>query len=279
TFCTVVAGIVMPLRCRPAVLMPRNSPELATSGPPEKPGYNVRSGRMNWSSSPFRHVRQGPGISPERIPELATTFPRQVRPKARTNSPTRKLPVENQDTEGASMGCSSRSTAMSVPASRPASCALSFCPGPVTMAISSSRRTAWLAVTTASGRKITPLEGCRCPRTATTDLPAVAAAPASSLESAVQILSAILLLLLPCFHITMEQPEEAHIGHLARPQAYFAGPFADKIKRNLKASSGWQRCTAKSRLTQETTIFAEIRKCKLQQSWQAQETTISSGHW
>src|SRR5436305_4276430 len=128
-------------------------------------------------------------ITPERIPELATTWPRRVRASASTSSPTRKLEVDAQRTAGVSSGCCRRSTTRSVLGSRPLTPAESLCPGAVITVISSSRRTAWLAATTASLAITMPLEGWRVPCTATTDLPAVAETSARSFESLLQIFS------------------------------------------------------------------------------------------
>jgi hypothetical protein len=82
--------------------------------------------------------------------------------------------------------------------SRPATRAESFCPGAVITVISSSRRTAWLAATTASLAITMPLEGCRVPCTATTDLPTAAETSARSFESLVQIFSIQISFLVFC---------------------------------------------------------------------------------
>ena len=78
---SVEAGIVIGLpRSKPLVFRPRTLPATLTSAPPEKPGYNVRSGRMNCS------IRVRPTChSPDQTADdsgAGQRFPRRVRATA-----------------------------------------------------------------------------------------------------------------------------------------------------------------------------------------------------
>ena len=98
--------------------------------------YVARAFRWKVLLNPLKSIRMGPLISPERIPELATIWPRRVRASASTSSPTRRFVVAVQRATGASIGCCSRRTTRSVLGSRPLTRAESFCPGAVITAIS-----------------------------------------------------------------------------------------------------------------------------------------------
>src|SRR5207302_9307887 len=97
--------------------------------------------------------------------------------------------------------------------------------------MSSSRRNAWLAVMIESLLQRMPLEGCRRPCTATTDLPTVAAVSASSFDNDAQMFSAMILT--PFFfsqtYLTMEQSRIMHISYL--------GSFAHYTARSLTLSA------------------------------------------
>jgi hypothetical protein len=72
-----------------------------------------------------------------------------------------------------------------------------------------------------------PLEGCRRPCTATTDLPTVAAVSANSLDNDVQMLSAMILAPFFLFHSysTMEQSRIMHISHLGSFFVFLVASF------------------------------------------------------
>src|SRR5216117_311939 len=105
--------------------MPTTRPRTSMSGPPEKPGYNVRS-TASTSPAGWRPPRTSRALM---MPALA----RGPTPSARTRWPTRSSPSSATSAAGM-LSTSARSTAMSRPGSRPATRAESVRPsGEVTL--------------------------------------------------------------------------------------------------------------------------------------------------
>ena len=140
---------------------------------------------MKRSTLPPRQVRHGPPA--ELITPLDARTPSSAsRATASTRLPAFSPLASPNCGRASDEGASTRKIARSVSASRPASVASTFVPSGSVTLISSSRRTAWSAVTMMFGRQSTPLEPSRWRAwTSTVDAPARSTALARSLESAV----------------------------------------------------------------------------------------------
>jgi hypothetical protein len=96
------------------------------------------------------------------IPALATRFPRQLRPSARTRFASFKPDASASAGSGSFASSASVRIARSVHGSRPATVAATDFSGPRSTLMPSLRRIPWLTVTITSLRHSMPLDGIRC---------------------------------------------------------------------------------------------------------------------